>query len=62
MAFYLKLKYYKMKIHRFFLQTQIGDKEKVKIVEPDLVHQIRTVLRLSEGQEVVLLDVNKIKY
>jgi len=51
-----------MKIHRFFLQTQIGDKEKVKIVEPDLVHQIRTVLRLSEGQEVVPLDVNKIKY
>lgn len=51
-----------MKIHRFFLQTQIGDKEKVKITEPDLVHQIRTVLRLSEGQEVVLLDGTGIEF
>lgn len=45
-----------MKIHRFFLESTIGDKETVKITDQNIVHQIRDVLRLREGDPVILLD------
>lgn len=51
-----------MKIHRFFLETKIGNQEKVKIVDPKLVHQIKDVLRFDGGEEVVLLDGTGIEF
>lgn len=51
-----------MKIHRFFLQSKIGDKDKVKITDENIVHQMRSVLRLEEGNEVILLDGTGIEF
>jgi 16S rRNA (uracil1498-N3)-methyltransferase len=45
-----------MKTHRFFLDSKIGDKDKVKISDKNIVHQIKDVLRFTGGEEVILLD------
>ncbi|MBP9763471.1 MAG: 16S rRNA (uracil(1498)-N(3))-methyltransferase [Candidatus Pacebacteria bacterium] len=45
-----------MKIHRFFLESTIGDKDTVKITDQNMVHQMRDVLRLQTGDAVILLD------
>ncbi len=51
-----------MKIHRFFLDSTIGDKDKVKITDKNIVHQIKDVLRLDAGNEVILLDGTGIEF
>jgi 16S rRNA (uracil1498-N3)-methyltransferase len=51
-----------MKIHRFFLETKIGQQDKIKITEQNLVHQMRDVLRFSGGEKVVLLDGTGIEF
>lgn len=51
-----------MKLHRFFLETKIGNQEKVKIVDSNLIHQIKDVLRFSGGEEVILLDGTGIEF
>lgn len=45
-----------MKIHRFFLDSKIGDLGKVRISDKNIVHQIKDVLRFTGGEEVILLD------
>ncbi len=51
-----------MKIHRFFLKNKIGDREKVKITDEKIVHQMRSVLRFSGGEKVALLDGSGIEF
>lgn len=51
-----------MKVHRFFLKNKIGDQDKVRITDGDLVHQMRSVLRFVGGEEVVLLDGSGVEF
>jgi 16S rRNA (uracil1498-N3)-methyltransferase len=44
-----------MKIHRFFGIFNLSE-DRVRITDPDLAHQIHTVLKLRAGEEVVLCD------
>jgi len=51
-----------MKIHRFFLKNKIGEQDKVRITDQDLIHQMRSVLRFEGGEEVALLDGSGIEF
>jgi 16S rRNA (uracil1498-N3)-methyltransferase len=51
-----------MKIHRFFLKHKIGEQDKVRITDQDLVHQMRSVLRFEGGEEVALLDGSGVEF
>lgn len=51
-----------MKVHRFFLKNKIGDQDKLRIFDQDLVHQMRSVLRFEGGEEVVLLDGSGVEF
>lgn len=45
-----------MKLHRFFIDNikEVGDE--LSISDVDVIHQIKNVLRLQEGDSVILLD------
>lgn len=45
-----------MKIHRFFIDQKIENQEEISLTNPELLHQMNKVLRLKEGDAVVLLD------
>ncbi len=47
--------YYSMKIHRFYIKQELG-KGQIIVIEGDLAHQIRRVLRLAPGEQVVLFN------
>lgn len=44
-----------MKLHRFIGNFDLG-REEVKIEDPKLAHQLREVLRLAPGEEIILGD------
>lgn len=44
-----------MKIHRFYTKQELG-KGQMIVIEGDLAHQIRRVLRLAPGEQVVLFN------
>jgi 16S rRNA (uracil1498-N3)-methyltransferase len=45
-----------MKLHRFFIDKKIEDKQELFISDLNIIHQIKNVLRLKVGDEIVLLD------
>lgn len=45
-----------MKLHRFFVEQEIGDKKTLEIKEERLLYQWRNVLRFSAGDKVILFD------
>lgn len=48
-----------MKIHRFFIEQNIDDLhsgDEIEISDRDVIHQMRNVLRIKEGEKVILLD------
>ncbi len=44
-----------MRLHRFYINEQIGNKE-VKIADRDLLHQWKDVFRLNIGSQVILFN------
>lgn len=51
-----------MRLHRFYIKEEIGDKESVIIRDPDLVHQLRTVFRFTVGGQIILFDNTGFEY
>lgn len=45
-----------MKFHRFFVKDSLAGAKHILIKDADLIHQIRNVLRMTVGGQVVLLD------
>ncbi|MFZ3020272.1 MAG: RsmE family RNA methyltransferase [Minisyncoccia bacterium] len=45
-----------MKFHRFFVADSLAEAKQITIRDKDLIHQIRNVLRMTVGGQVVLLD------
>ncbi len=46
-----------MRLNRFFLEFQ-PEAKIVRILEKEIIHQIRNVLRLKEGNEVIIFNNN----
>ena len=52
-----------MKIHRFFIREEINTKSsEVLLSDPNVVHQIKYVLRLRKNDEVILLDGTGVEF
>lgn len=45
-----------MKIHRFFVEEEMGEKEQISLTNPELLHQMSKVFRFKAGDTVVLFD------
>ncbi len=45
-----------MRLHRFYISEPISARAEVIVVDADLVHQIRNVFRLKNGDSVILFD------
>jgi 16S rRNA (uracil1498-N3)-methyltransferase len=46
-----------MKIHRFFIEEITVMKKGITVIkDPEIVHQIRDVLRLQKGEQIILCD------
>jgi 16S rRNA (uracil1498-N3)-methyltransferase len=45
-----------MKIHRFFLEDKIGDKDSLIISSESMVNQMKNVFRFVEGDQVMFFD------
>jgi 16S rRNA (uracil1498-N3)-methyltransferase len=53
---FLKLKNYNKKMHRFFLKNFKQKGEEIEIFDSKKVHQIRNVLRLKPGNEIIIFN------
>ena len=51
-----------MRLHRFFIEEQIGNKTELKIHSAELANQIRRVFRLKTGDSVVVFDGSGFDY
>lgn len=51
-----------MRLHRFYLPEEIGKKETVKIDDPKLMHQWRSVFRYTTGAQLILFDGSGSEY
>jgi 16S rRNA (uracil1498-N3)-methyltransferase len=45
-----------MKIHRFFVEEEMGQKEQISLANPELLHQMSKVFRFKVGDTVTLFD------
>ncbi len=45
-----------MKFHRFFVKDSLVGAQHILIKDEDLIHQVRNVLRMTVGGQIVLLD------
>ncbi|MFA6315132.1 MAG: RsmE family RNA methyltransferase [Candidatus Paceibacterota bacterium] len=45
-----------MRLHRFLVAEDIGDKKEITIDSKELVHQIRHVFRLRHGDEIIIFS------
>jgi 16S rRNA (uracil1498-N3)-methyltransferase len=45
-----------MRLHRFYINQEIGSKNSFEVESPELVNQIHSVFRLKSGDEVILFD------
>lgn len=45
-----------MRLHRFFVEEKIGDKQAIDIADRDLTNQWKRVFRLQSGDQIFLLD------
>ncbi|MFA6077908.1 MAG: RsmE family RNA methyltransferase [Candidatus Paceibacterota bacterium] len=45
-----------MKLHRFFIEEEIGNRKELEIKTEHLLHQWRNVLRFAVGDKVILFD------
>jgi len=45
-----------MKVHRFFVNEELENKDEITIFDSSVIHQARDVLRLSTGYSIILLD------
>lgn len=51
-----------MRLHRFHISEPVGARAELTIADADLVHQIRNVFRLKNGDSVILFDGNGSDY
>jgi 16S rRNA (uracil1498-N3)-methyltransferase len=51
-----------MRLHRFFVSSEIDSNETVTINDLNLVHQLRNVFRFTVGGQVILLDNSGFEY
>jgi 16S rRNA (uracil1498-N3)-methyltransferase len=51
-----------MRLHRFFIDEQLKNREQVSIFDKDLLHQWKNVFRLQAGDKVILLDDTGYEY
>ena len=51
-----------MRLHNFFVEQKIGDSKIVTLEGAELLHQLRNVFRMNEGDEIVLLDNSGFQY
>jgi len=51
-----------MKTHRFFIEQKIEDTPEIIIANPNIIHQMKNVLRLQPGDPIILLDGTGIEY
>jgi len=51
-----------MRLHRFYIEEQIGNKTELKIHSAELANQIRRVFRLKTGDSVVVFDGSGFDY
>lgn len=47
---------------RFFIDFEIGESQRVELVDKDLLHQLTSVFRVKLGDEIVLLDNSGFEY
>ena len=45
-----------MRLHRFYIHELIGNRKELTVNSPELVNQLRHVLRLKIGEEAILFD------
>ena len=45
-----------MRLHRFYVNQEIGDKKEITIDSAELVHQVRRVFRLKPGDSIVVFN------
>jgi len=45
-----------MKIHRFYIKEKIGNSAEITLSDPELIHQIKNVLRLKVSETIQLFD------
>lgn len=45
-----------MKIHRFFVEEGLGEKERISLTNSQLLHQMSKVFRFKAGETVILFD------
>ncbi|MFA6295280.1 MAG: RsmE family RNA methyltransferase [Candidatus Paceibacterota bacterium] len=51
-----------MRLHRFYITENIGDKKEVSIASTELINQIRNVFRLKENDSVIIFDGSGFDY
>ncbi len=51
-----------MRLHRFFIDEQVGDKTKFSVHSAELANQVRRVFRLKAGDSVVVFDGSGFDY
>jgi 16S rRNA (uracil1498-N3)-methyltransferase len=51
-----------MRLHRFFVQQEIGDQDSVVIRDSDFFHQIKNVFRFTTGGQIILFDNSGYEY
>ncbi len=51
-----------MRLHRFYIEQQIGDSNTVTIRNSDLFHQLKNVFRLNIGGQIILFDNSGYEY
>jgi 16S rRNA (uracil1498-N3)-methyltransferase len=44
------------RLHRFLIDEEITNQEEITLTDQGVVHQLKDVLRLKEGNEIILLD------
>jgi len=45
-----------MRLHRFYINQEVGAQKELKIESPEFVHQVHSVFRLKSGDEVIVFD------
>jgi 16S rRNA (uracil1498-N3)-methyltransferase len=51
-----------MRLHRFFIAEEIGNKKEMEISDKELLNQWKNVFRLGKGDRVMLLDNSGLEY
>jgi 16S rRNA (uracil1498-N3)-methyltransferase len=51
-----------MRLHRFFINEEIGDKNEIVVHSDELIYQWRQVFRFQPGAEIILFDGRRFDY